>query len=339
MSLILFEGFDIYSDVIQIDAAVVGATGASFPAGRFGGKALAIHMPTSQVCYVCFSLPYPNPSTFVVGVAIKWTALSTTPPTSFIHTTLGGLSSGYNQVGIGINAAGNLEIFRGANFASKGGTTLGTGTAVLGLDTYYYIEMKLYVHATVGTVEVYVDGVLDFTFTGKTNGQTGTTVQYVAVVGGDNNEILFDDLYLDTVDVLGPQRITTLYMSADSAQKDFIPSTGTSNYSLLNTVDTTNYVAASAVNSEDLYECGNLATAFDNIKAVAVQVAATKLETDVKTLTLEVKPDATVYPSATPITLSNSYVRQNYILLSNPETSAAWTSEQINAMQIGMKGA
>jgi len=44
MSLILFEGFDIYSNVFLIDAAIVGATGASFPAGRFGGKALAIHM-------------------------------------------------------------------------------------------------------------------------------------------------------------------------------------------------------------------------------------------------------------------------------------------------------
>ena len=338
MSLISFEGFDIHTDISLTDASVTNPTGASFVAGRFGGKAISIHMPTSQVCYVCYSLPYPLTSTTVLGVAVKWKALSTTPPTSFIHMLLGGFVSSFNQVGIGINALRNLEIFRGANFASKSGTTLGTGTAVIELDTFYYIEIKLYVHATAGTVKVYVDGVLDFTFTGKTNGQTGTTIQYVGIVGGDNNTVLFDDLYMDTVDVLGPQRVTSVYPVNDTAQKDFTPSSGTSNFALLGTRDDAEYVSTSTSNHEDLYTCGNVTVTFDTIKAVSLIAVAKKVETTSKTLTLELKQDI-VYPADSDITLSDSYRPYQKIFLTNPETSAAWTSEAINDLQIGMKGA
>src|SRR5262245_42384738 len=94
---------------------------------------------------------------------------------------------------LNIDSTGHLLLKRGT-------TTIATGTTVLALGSWYYLELKAVIHDTAGSYEVRIDGLTEaaLTASGVDTRNGGTTGQWdnVYLGGGTNGENHADDLYV-----------------------------------------------------------------------------------------------------------------------------------------------
>ena len=143
----------------------------------------------------------------------------------------------------------------------------------------------------------------------------------------------------DSITPLGPQRIYTLRPNADTIEKDWVPSSGATNYLMVDDVvvdaDAT-YVTASTVGDYDLYDIPNYPVATGTIQAVNHIVWARKTDAATRTITSTIKSGATTTDSSQ-YTLSANFVGYSTLYEANPNTSASWTVTDINNLQIGQK--
>jgi hypothetical protein len=158
-------------------------------------------------------------------------------------------------------------------------------------------------------------------------------------VSGLAGDTLFDDFYLDGSTFHGPRRIETLTASADTAQKDFTASSGADNYAMVDEAlgdGDTSYVLSAAVLDKDLYDLADLSE--DPAAIDAVQLCVTARETDAGQYNLKslLKSGATTYDGAAG-SLTTSYIDVLEIWQTDPNGSAAWTKDAIDALQAGQE--
>lgn len=243
------------------------------------------------------------------------------------------------ECSVGINASGFLFINRGA---LSGGTTLATSSTPLVLNTWYFIECECVFSDTVGRISVYVNGALLFQVTSADVLVTAAaTITAFQVNNGAGTEKYVDDLYItDTATRLGECRVETLRPSADTAQKDFVPNSGATNFSRVNEVlvdADTSYVSSSTVNAEDLYELDNLSSTPSQIFAVQNRMVARKDDAATRVVQNRLKSGSAATVGGASFNLSSSYGIQVDIYELNPDGSVAWTGAAVNALQVGQK--
>jgi hypothetical protein len=156
--------------------------------------------------------------------------------------------------------------------------------------------------------------------------------------GSFSTQRIYDDLYMtNTATRVGERRIDVLRPSADTAQKDWTPSTGTNNSALVDDTtfnDDTDYVSASTVGNKDLYDIGNLGFTPAAITALQVTYRARKDDATTREIRANVKSGSTTANGATK-GMTTSYQTFFDIYETDPATSAAWTTSAVNALQIG----
>lgn len=108
------------------------------------------------------------------------------------------------------NSSNQLELYNGAS------TLLGnSGNALMSINTWYHIQVKIVISASAGILEVKKDNVIVASYTGL---NTGTTdVDRIAILC-DSNTNYFKDVVVDSENYLGVTRV-----------KSFLP-TGAGNY-------------------------------------------------------------------------------------------------------------
>lgn len=198
------------------------------------------------------NLPFTLTS-FVIGIALR--------PDSVMHDNAGVLgvsfatTSGTTIARVGVTSAVGGYVYRLLNGA---GSVLATGTTLINPNTWHYLETKVVVHASTGSVELRLDGAstAEASASGLNLGSTGLGRVYVGSPseGYYAHSIDFDDLYvLDASGsdaprntFLGEVRVETLRPSANGAYAQFTPSAG-SNYQ--NVDDTTSHDSDATYNS------------------------------------------------------------------------------------------
>jgi len=241
---------------------------------------------------------------------------------------------------IRIAASGQLEVYRG-------GTKLGTCGHLT--PNWQVWEIHLIVNNTTGVLDIWVDGVLVFTFSGDTqetgNANVGSiALEYAsssadAVIGHTHN---FDDLAINDVSgsvnngQIGRGGIHALVPTSDTAQKDFTPDSGSTNFSQVDEIpadDNTTYVQSSTVGHRDLYGLADIA---GNGLASAVAIVGRVVSANGAGAqgALTVKSNTTVQegPTKSPGT---SYEYVHDIINTDPDTTAQWTLSGINALEAG----
>lgn len=328
--LILIDGFDLYSTGNPASNRWIGATGGTSSngvrAGRLGGFALA----GDQFLNATISVPG-APTQFSMGMAFQ----AATALPGFQANLANWKVSGASQIQLLTNVDGSLSVLRGA-------TTLGTTAAVLTPNVWAYIEIECVISATVGVFNIYVNSVQVLALSGvNTKGQTATSIDQLTLFPGANvNNQLADDFYMTSVaSKLGECRVETVRPTADTAQKDWTPNSGSANFSRVNeaTVDgDTSYISSSTPGQIDLYDFADLSSAPATIHAIQTTIIARKDDAAARTVRSKVKSSSTTGNGAT-TALSTSFASIRDIFVNDPNASAAWTGSTFNAAQMGVE--
>ena len=336
MALLWIDGFEQYATVADIKDAYDGQLIAfSVQTGRNtgGGNNRSIEMDFNADQLIKNIVE--TTSTIVVGVAFNYlTALS-------LIDLMRWYSGGTEMITIRPEAGGELAIDRGSTEIA---VTSGLGLLAA---QWYYLELKVFIHDSTGTVELWIDGnkVINETALDTKNG-TPNTINRVWLLGntGDMN---FDDFYIlddsgtDATDRLGDSRVETVVPDADGATNNFTPvGAGTTNADRvddgLTPDDDTTYVHSSTATDKDLYGFEALAGSIDTVFGVQVTLYARKEETGERTVRTVARSGTTEVESG------DFYLGPQYRYVSNmyendPNGGGNWNEAAVNAAQFGIK--
>ena len=342
MALIDVEGGD------HLNAALFVAKGWSLaPDGTAAGRVRghSWRMNNSSSPHTIQKILPSSYSTVVVGIGFFMTSASGGSPGAGSHriailTTSAGPASPVAT--IGTDASGRLTVSNSAGVVA-------TGTVVIALDTWYYIEVKIVVGSS-GSCELHLNGISGEI--ASTTANFGTTnVAQIAFVEPNNNasDLFLDDLYLlDTTgsapqnDFLGDVTVETLYPNADGTHQDWAPSTAGSHFSNVNESsgtypdgDTT-YVSDVTPGAIDTYTVGALAALTGTVFGVATNLYARKDDAAARTIAPVIREAGTDYVGATTVGLTTSYLFYRQLYPLDP-AGAAWTIASVNGSEYGVK--
>jgi hypothetical protein len=286
-------------------------------------------------------------STWGAAVAIKFSSIYTNTPTIISFLTSGATV----HVDLRLTPLGALQ------FTRNNGTNIGSvSSVILSPNVWYHIEVKVSIHTTAGTVECRVNGVPVIGPTGSlntTNG-SGTTANCFALgnfqnIGGGSVTTDYDDIIVydgqatdangnaDINDFIGDCGVTVLSPSGAGTTTQFTPDSAVANYTRVNesTPDTTSYVESSTVGQKDTYPLSDLPATITAIKSIATLHYAEKTDVGSRQIGAVLRSGGTDYVHPTGIDLSNSYIYYFRNWGRNPNTAAAWTPANINALEEG----
>jgi hypothetical protein len=242
---------------------------------------------------------------------------------------------------------GSLALYRG------NGTTLiassSPGQVLVG--TWKYIEISATISDTIGICTVRADGLVVISFTGDTrNGGTATTfdtvtIQAAALGVGSGSNYLWDDVYLcdDTGSApynnfLGDVRVYSLSPTGAGASTQWTPDTG-SNFSRVNEIpySSVNYVQSNTSGQRDTYAVTDLpAGGVTTIYGVQNNIIAKRTDAGAVAVKPTLKSSATIaYGTSTLLPTSDTVVTD--VRTTDPATSATWTVNGVNNLEVGME--
>jgi len=345
MSLLWIDGFDNYGTSINAVPAPTGIVGRKYVildeaqmkvrTGRLGGYALDPYA-TSTNSYIRKTF-ITTQDTLIAGFAIKFTTIDNDVRFfAFFDDAQRGMN-------LHINTTGEFTVFRDTT-AITSGVTSGAGIVT---NTWFYIEFKIKCHASLGTIDVVVNGVNKLTMTGQ-NTKAGTHSYHngISLTGTSTaNVVYYDDLYVcdnsgsTNNDLLGSRRVVTLYPSANGDSANWTPLSG-DNYTnvddgSLQDGDTT-YVSTAASNVEDLYSYANVTTAPTQINGIMICTDGRVNGTGPYSIQDECKSNITTSNSANQVFADTvNYTTSIRILETDPDTTNAWTVSGLDNAQFG----
>jgi hypothetical protein len=209
-------------------------------------------------------------------------------------------------------------------------TVLGTSTETLSTSIWHYPEIEAAIDDASGIVAVWLDGVKVIDLSGvDTKQQSEAGVDRIRFQLNGLNQFTtptIDDVYVTNGGTrLGESRVAVLYPSADTADADWTPSTGTDHYALVDEATVngdTEYVASGTVGDLDLYEVSDLGVTPDTIHAVQVTMCARKNDAATREVRSKVRSSAAT-ANGTPHALTANYVYYRDVFETDPDTTAA----------------
>lgn len=329
MAVVLMEGFD------HISVASITTKGWSFAsgnmvAGRFGGQALrGINAGTS---YITKALPSTY-SELIVGFAYQLEAF--TAREVFVTRNGGTIVAKVTVVLVGAN-----YVFRVVNAA---GTTLATGTTPIVLANWYYLEVKVVVSATVGTVELRLNGASTAECSGTGLNTGALNIDNIGYVFGSLWIHSWDDIYaVDTSGSaptntwLGDVKVETLYPTANGTNTAWTGAYTDVDDPATFDSDAT-FISSSTPGDKETYAVTDLTTAAGTVLAVQTNLVARKDDAGVRTIAPVLRTGGTDYDGTTTPELSASYVDYTQLYDRLDPSGAAWSISTVNAMEAGVK--
>lgn len=362
MALLFADGFDHYAfaDITQYWTQVYAGppTDPSIGAfGRRGTNGLRCQTTTATnnaVRPVGAVLPNVSGDTCFVGFSFKsndhanlgTTILSDDPNLSGTFDRNMGLlfirHTSTTQVFISLNASGQVTAYRGT-------TLLGTSTAALAVGVEHFLEIKVVIHNSTGSIEVRANGGTILSLSGVDTQQTGSATWDEVVLGkavtANSNQITWDFDDFSAHDGSGSNWNTFMgdhawklrLPTANGTTRDWTPSTGTDDFAVVDDVPPdgdTSYLEAANVG--DLVTMGFEDADIDGASIDAVVVVAQIEKTDAGTAghKAALRISGTDYLSAEKA-VPSTYALVPAIFELNPATSAPFTETIFNGMEIG----
>jgi hypothetical protein len=283
-------------------------------------------------------------STWVVGFAVNPAVL-----TPGVLLCLWDSAAGAAQVSLRLETSGLLTVRRGA----FGGALLGTTAAAVPTGAWTYVELKVFISGTVGTVDVQMNGVSVLSLTGQNTKNTANSTADTVCLNADipnggtgdgvNATVRFDDLYVCDGDgtvnntFLGDVTVQCVFPTGAGATTGWAHTGAATNWQAVSETpadDDTSYVSASSVGAVDTYAHG--AVGAGTVFGVQLCLEARKTDTGARVIQGVVRSGGADSPG-TMLPLSTSYGILTDIRETDPSTGLAWTTSGINAAEIGEK--
>lgn len=344
MTLVFADSFDHYAAVADKWATQIsqGSGPALTGAGRFGSGMATINSR------ILSPAAMPSHATYIVGVAINSNmAIS---PSAAQYNIMGIYEGTTCHVSLRVSALGVITVGRGL------ATDLASSAAGMVLaNTWTYVELKVTISDTVGSVAVQVNGIsVPLTFVTGSNGTQdtrngGTGVANIVSFGLNYNaaaQMLFDDAYVCTGagstnnDFLGDVRIQALFPNGNGNTSNLVGNDGnsTDNYLLVDEAsqnDDTDYVESATVGDKDTYAFGNLTPTSGTVYGVIVQPWARKTDAGVRKIASIARLSGVEEDSADK-TLTTTYNFLPDVRETKPG-GGAWSVTDVNSAEFGVK--
>lgn len=310
--------------------------------GRFGVGQCLVCSDSRQGAYVTLD----SQDTWIVGAALQINegAEGSAPP---IFTWYD-FSSGTTQGDMRINSARKLVI-------TRNGTVLATGTTVLPLNTWFYVQFYYKIHDTAGVAKINLEGNTELSLTSQdTRNGTPTTADTFFICGFDIsnviNQVLVDDLVImdgqtgagsnPCNDFIGDVRVECKMPNGNGATSNLVGSDGnsTNNYQLVDEKppnDDTDYVESSTVGDKDTYTYEDSSVTSGTVFAVQTTPYARKTDAGVR----KIKPIArlsTTEVLGAEATLASTYRYSRSIYETKPG-GGDWTISDFNNAEFGVQ--
>ena len=315
--------------------------------GRTGGSSLRFQLASFTSGYLTKTLD--SQATWGVASGFRHSLINTAQ-----YAIIQLSDAGTNQIDLRINPDQTLSV-------TRNGTVLGTSSFSILVNVYYHIELKVLIHPSAGTVELRINGVPRIgPLTGLNTRNTANssanqillgTINQASVTTAGTSQVDFDDIVVwdsqatdanglaDIHDFIGDCGLTWLLPTGAGTTTQFTPDSG-ANYARVNEATPdgdTSYVSDANVGDIDTYAMADLPANIVAVKSVAVCHFARKTDTASRSIVAEIRTNATNYSHITPASLSNGYFYDFSNWGLNPNTGAAWTVADINAIEMGQK--
>lgn len=335
MSLEFMDGFEHDRGYYAMKWDSTSSNGGAAVAGRFGGYGIGfqnnpLYLTQNQLTSV---------ATRTIGFAFYWNASGSATNQMVMFT-----DGGSTQTDL------RLQTPAGYLVVTRNGTVLATSTQALPQNAWVYIEFQVTIGTTTGAYTVKV-------WSGPSPGTwlTASSVNTQATGNATTNGITFPNMgylsYLDDLYVLnssgsvnntflGESRIYTSMPSGDDASyKTWTPSAGTNHYANVSETpqDTdTTYNATGVIGNIDLFTYPSV-TPSGAIFGVQSCLTFRKDDVGARTVSEQCKSGATVYTGSGVFSPSSSYLMFRQLRETDPNTSAAWVTANLNAAEFGIK--
>ncbi len=315
--LLLLEGFDHF--LIDGSPTFVYRKNWSGPAfdrgdGRFpyGAQSHSVVILTNnEIFHPCVS----PAGDAIIGFAFQISELNT------LIVTAG-------DVKVGVDSSGHV-------FYSVAGVLADTGTSVLQVSTWYYLEVKL------SGVEVRVNGHTEIGPTGDMAGPFNKiTLTSSQLIGST----LFDDLYVcDTTggindDFLGEICVETLYPVSDGTYSDWTPLSGTDHWPQVSEFifdSDGSYVETAVAGNKDSYGVGNPHLLETPVYGVQLNLGVRKTGGGTREVAPLIRQAGVDYEGDTDY-ISTDYRFFSWLLDQDP-SGADWLYTTVNADEYGIE--
>ena len=234
------------------------------------------------------------------------------------------------------DASGYVKIYDANN------SVIATSTSALSLNVWYWVEVKIFIHATTGTFQVKIDDSDWLNETGLDTEKTATTplINKFSFFSGSSNYSYYDDLVWqdDDGDFLGPSRIETFMPNGEGSTIEWTPSTGTDNSALVDEIptnDDTDYVSSATVTDLDLYDVDAISVT-DTIHAIGIHTRAKKTDTGARSIESRTK-SSTDEQGGVDKALSTTYGTFTDVFETTDSGTTAWTKTLFDAAEFGIK--
>jgi hypothetical protein len=342
MALLLIEGFEGYGTSEGSAPSPTGVVGRRYTvtaenymriaAGRFTGKSLDFNR------YTCIidSPVLTTDNTLIWGAAFKRETTGEVTIVSFYD----GATKGMNiKV---LDTESEVRVYRDSTLID---TSSGAG---IGINTWYYIELKVLCDNTVGTYEVRVNGI-DKCSGNSTDTQAGSNAYHdrfkllPAPVSGTHPT--WDDMYTcDSTgsvnnNFLGNHKVVRIDPDGDDTT-GFGTSTPSANHyeNVDETIcdDDTSYVEESTNTNKDIWDYGSVSS-LGTIAGLQVNTMCKETDaTDFELITI-VESNSIEYDDSGQAAGAGNYIELSRLEEEDPDTNTAWTMAGINAAKFGVK--
>ena len=276
-----------------------------------------------------------NKSTLYVGIAFaKWEA-GTPVFDSSSPLILFQDESEVDQVKFHLSPTYQILAYQGD------GTLLGTSAVDILKDyVWKYLEVKVTISATVGVVEVRVNGVEIINETGL---DTKNGTDYMRYFGFSaiptNRTVYYDDLYIDDAQFHGDCRVKTFMPDSDSAtHTDFVRSTGSNDYECVDESDPnddTDYIYANTVG--DISAFGITTGSLGTVQGIQLNNYLRKDDAGTRKIKPLIRSNSSDYQGTELDDVPANYTFYSDIWETDPDDSNPWTQTKLEAAEFGLE--
>jgi hypothetical protein len=328
VSLLYIDGFEwIVDQILGFDGAGRWTgTGIATNFRKITDTASGTGAAARQAGSVSIAHTFPATATLVFGVRFR---LGGHP--SVTKTLIEFAQGGTRQYYVRLLANGAFDFV-------ADGVVLGTSTFVMPVNTWTYMELKVLVHDSAGTVELRFNGntTPDINLTSQDTQTTATAEVDQVELHSDALLYDWDDLYLDDTTFHGDVFVETIVADGVGTDADFTPSAGSNfeNVEELPTDNDTTYNESLTVDDRDRFTHGNIPADTETVLGVQVGIWCKKTvagDREVRTLA----HDGVTEGEGAAQTPGVDYTWLYDMFEDHPTGAAAWTESEVNAGQFG----
>lgn len=208
------------------------------------------------------------------------------------------------------------------------------------MNIYEYVHVQWHVNiADSGTIETIINGYPDISYSGDTKPGASTTINYfyISSTRASYSYPTFDDIALGTGGWLGDVRFEKLQVDADTVDSDWTPSTGISNFEMINEIPPvdTDYIYSSTNAQQNI----STLTDWDDTDKTPIGImhwvgALKDTVNDQRVKLLSRLGTTVVTTSGYPLTTSKQMYCQP---MGHDPDGSDWTNTSIDSLEVGVE--